>query len=125
MVQGTPFAIHALGDITSLNSKISILEADSVSADWCTLRQRSTDVEFATPQGARALMLHWRPAADVLKVFIEPPRDDVQCVKHVFSLVNFSESADLVIRQARGGTLRFERLDPITSKYAQGGPVVG
>jgi len=118
VVQGTPFAIHALGGITSLSSEIGILEADTVFPHWCTLRRRSTDMEFAIPPGARALMPPWRQAANVLKVFIEPPRDDVQCVEHVFSVVNSPKSADLVIR-TRGGTLQYERFDPIMWKYAQ------
>jgi len=37
VVPGTPFAIHALGDITSLNSEIGILEAGRVSSHSCTL----------------------------------------------------------------------------------------
>jgi hypothetical protein len=118
VVKGTPFAIYALGGITSLSSEIGVLEADSVFPFWCTLRRRSTDEEFAIPKGASALMLYWRP--DVLKVFIDPPRDDVQSTEHVFSLVNSSQSADLVIRHTHGGsTLQFERSDPIMSKYAQ------
>lgn len=38
VVQGTPFTIHVLGDITSLNSEIGILEAGRVSSHSCTLR---------------------------------------------------------------------------------------
>jgi hypothetical protein len=118
VVQGTPFAIHAPGGITSLSSEIGILEADAVFPHWCTLRRRSTDMEFTIPPGASALMPPWRQAANVLKVFIEPPRDDVQCVEHVFSVVNSPKSADLVIR-TRGDTLQYERFDSIMWKYAR------
>ena len=40
LVPGTPFAIHTLGNIASLNSEIGILEADFVSLHSCTLRWR-------------------------------------------------------------------------------------
>ena len=117
VVKGTPFAIYALGGITSLSSEIGVLEADTVFPFWCTLRRRSTDEEFAIPEGASALMLDWRP--DILKVFIDPPRDDVQSTEHIFSLVDSSGSADLVIHHTHGGNWRFERLDAIMSKYAR------
>ena len=60
----------------------------------------------------------YRDHDGILKVFVEPPHDDVKSIEHVFSLVNSSESADLVVR-THGGAWRFERLDPIMSKYAR------
>jgi hypothetical protein len=115
VVPGTQFAIHTLGDI---NSEIGILEADRVFAHSCVLRRRSVE-EFDIPPGARALLLNWRPDANILKVFLNSPDDDVKSIEHIFSLVDSSESADLVISHSHGGTLQYERLDPIISKYAQ------
>jgi hypothetical protein len=118
VVPGTPFAIHALGNIASLNSEIGILEADCVSTHSCTLRWRSGE-KFAIPPGAGALMLHWRPDANILKVFVNPPNNDVKSIEHVYSVVDYSESPDLTIHFTSGGARRLERLDPIMSKYAR------
>ena len=118
VVPGTPFAIYALSDSTSTSSEIGFLEADTVSPFHCTLRQRVMYKNFTIPAMARAVMLDWRPDADALKVFIEPPHDSgVKSIKGIFSLVNHSDSPDLMILSTRGGTWRFERLDPIISKY--------
>jgi hypothetical protein len=119
VVKGTLFAVHALDNIMSMDSMIGILEADSVFPHWCTLRGRSGDAGFDIPPGARASVLNWRRGANALKVFIEPPRDDVQSIEHVFSLVESCHSADLVIRPTRGSNLQFERLDSLMSKYAR------
>jgi hypothetical protein len=118
VVQGTPFAIHALGNITSLNSEIGILEADCVFSHSCTLRRRSGE-EFDIPPGARALMLNWRPDANILKVCVNSSDSDVKSIEHVYSVVDHSQSPDLMILCTPGGTRRFERLDHIISKYAQ------
>jgi hypothetical protein len=126
VVPGTPFAIHTHSDSTSTSSKIGVLEADKISAFHCTLRRRATDMKFTIPDLARAKMLDWRPDADVLKIFIEPSHNNVKSIERIFSLVNHFDSPDLMIRRAvvtaRGRdtvTWRFERLDPIMSKYAQ------
>ena len=118
VVPGTPFAIHALGNIASLNSEIGILEADCVSVRSCTLRWQNRE-KFVIPPGARALMLNWRPDANILKVFVNPPDNDVKSIEHVYSVVDYSESPDLTIHCTPGGARRFERLDLIMSKYAQ------
>jgi hypothetical protein len=120
VVLGTPFAIYALSDSTSTSSEIGVLEADSVSPFHCTLRRRAMDKKFIIPELARAVMLDWRPDADILKVFVEPPHDSgVKSIEGIFSLVNHSGSPDLMILCTSNGTWRFERLDPIISKYAQ------
>jgi hypothetical protein len=118
VVSGTPFAIHSLGNITSLSSEIGILEADCVSPHSCTLRWRSGE-KFVIPPGARALMLNWRPDANILKVFINPPDNDVKSIEHVYSVVAYSDSPDVMVHCTPDGARRFERLDPIMSKYAQ------
>ena len=119
VVKGTLFAIHACRSITSVDPEIGILEADFVSAHSCTLRRRRDDTEFQIPSGAKASVLNWRQKENVLRVFIHQPRDVVKSLKNVFSLVNSSDSADLVIRHTRGGTLQLERLDPVISRYAR------
>jgi len=113
VVKGTLFAIHAFNDTTSINSEIGILEAVSVSHHSCMLRQPDFDI----PPGAKALMLNRRQGEDVLKVFVESPHDEVQPMDGIFSLVNSSDIADLVIRRTRGGAVQFERKDPLMSKY--------
>jgi hypothetical protein len=119
VVNGTLFAVHALGNVTSIDSETGILQADFVFTHTCTLRRRREDVEFDILAGARGSVLNWREAEKVLKVFMEPPSDQVQSIEHVFDLVDHSESADLVVRRTGGGILQFERLDPLMSKYAR------
>lgn len=121
VVEGTLFAIHTLARGTAINSESSIFEAVSVFAHSCTLRRRSVDdKELEIPTGARVSVLSWRRKEKGLKVFMEPPHDEVQPIEDVFALVDASESADadLVIHRAGEGILRFERLDPLMSKYA-------
>jgi hypothetical protein len=64
-------------------------------------------------------MLNWRPDANILKVFVNPPDNDVKSIEHVYSVVHYDESSELMIHRTPGGTRRFERLDSIISKYAQ------
>jgi hypothetical protein len=56
-----------------------------------------------------------------LKVFVESPRDrdKVHPIDRMFSLVDSSEDADLVVRRTDDNTLQFERLDLLMSKYMQ------
>jgi hypothetical protein len=119
VVKGTPFAIYAHMNVMPSDPMLGILEADSIVADSCTLRLRSGDVMFNIPAGSRALMPNWRQDENVLKVFVEPPFDGFQSIEHVFSLVNSSDSADLVVRGIGSGALQLERLDPFISKYAR------
>jgi hypothetical protein len=126
VVPGTPFTIHAHSDSTFTSSEVGVLEADKISVFSSTLRRRATDIEFTIPDVARAVMIDWRPNVDVLKVFIEPSHDDIESIECIFSLVDHSDSPDLMIHRtvvvARGRdtfTWRFQRLDPIMSRYAQ------
>ena len=119
VVKGTLFAVHALDNIMSMDSMIGILEADSVFSHRCTLRRWSGDGGFDIPPGARASVLNWRRDMNVLKVYIEPPRDDVHSIEHIFSLVESCHSADLIIRLTHNNNLQFERLDTLMSKYAR------
>jgi hypothetical protein len=94
VAQGTPFAIHTFDDITSVNSEIDILKTDYVFSLWYTLRRRSgEDSEFDIPPGARALMLNWRPDANILKVCISlddiPPEPNLSEVLKGVSHFNF------------------------------------
>jgi hypothetical protein len=65
-----------------------------------------------------ALRLNWRPDANILKVFINPPFNNVKSIENIYSVVNYPKNSDLKIHCTPGGARRFERLDPIMSKYA-------
>ncbi|KIM75324.1 hypothetical protein PILCRDRAFT_13733 [Piloderma croceum F 1598] len=118
VVKGTLFAIHTLANDTATNLESLVFEAVLIFPHSCILRQRSIDViKFEIPTGARVSVSSWRQGDKVLKVFIGSPHDGVQSIEDIFSLVDF-ESADLVIHCTGEGTLQFERLDPLMSKYA-------
>lgn len=118
VIKGTVFAIHTQGTIASDETELGILEADYVDAFTCILRRRSGDKYFTIPSGARALVLNWRQDQSLLKVFLEPSRDEVQSAEHNFSLVDSPDSADLIVRQIDCATFQFERLDPFIQKWA-------
>jgi hypothetical protein len=119
VVKGTLFAIHPHDDTTSVNSEIGILEADVVYPNSCTLRRRRKEAEFDIPPGAIALVLNWRQKENVLKVFVEPPLNDIQPIEDIFSLAEVSSNVDLVIRRTGNSELQFERMDPLMSKYSR------
>jgi hypothetical protein len=118
VIKGTLFAIHAFENVVAMDSEIGVLEANSVVAHSCTLCLRHGDAKFDIPDSARALVLNWRQPDSRLKVFIDPPRDDVQSMEESFCLVDHPDCADLVVRHSDGGPLEFDRWDPVMSKYA-------
>jgi hypothetical protein len=120
VVTGTLFAIHTLANTTAIDSEFGILEAVDIYAHSCMLRWRNTNpTQFKIPDGARVSVLNWQQREKYLKVFMEPPHDEVQPIGDAFSLVDASERPDLVIRRIGEGRLQFERLDSLMSKYAQ------
>ena len=72
VVEGTLFAVHAHDSITSLDSEIGILEAESVFPHYCTLRRRNEDMSFDIPPGARA---------SVLSVELAPRRERTEGIR--------------------------------------------
>ncbi|KIM75895.1 hypothetical protein PILCRDRAFT_13258 [Piloderma croceum F 1598] len=121
VVTSTLFTIHTLANATAINSEFGILEAVDIFADSCILQNINT-TQFKILARARVLVLNWKQKEKDLKVFMEPPHDEVQPIEDTFSLVDDSECADLVIHRTGQGTLQFERLDLLMSTYA---PVLG
>ena len=119
VVKGTVFAVRGHGTITNGDAEPGILEADRVDALTSSLRRRGGDEYFTIPVGARVLVLNWRQDQNVLKIFIDPSHDGVKSPKHTLSLVDSSDSADLIVRRIDSATFLFERLDPLLLKWAQ------
>ena len=117
VVEGTLFAIHACHNISDIDRRIGILEADVVYTQSCRLRWPREDIRVQIPPNPRVSVLDWRHREPVLKVFIQNPHITVQPT-NAFSLVDSPDSADLVLCHPSETTWQFERLDPIISKYA-------
>jgi hypothetical protein len=65
------------------------------------------------------LPINWPNKQIGLRVVIQPSSEEVQSIENVFTRVNSSEGADLVVRRIDSATFQFKRLDPLISKWAQ------
>ena len=65
------------------------------------------------------LPMNWPNKQFGLRVVIHPSSEEAQSIEDVFTRVNSSDSADLVVRRISSTTFQFKRLDPLISKWAQ------
>src|ERR1700733_1453987 len=65
------------------------------------------------------LPINWPNKQIELRVVIQPSSEEVQSIENVFTRVNSSDGADLVVRRIDSATFQFKRLDPLISKWAQ------
>jgi hypothetical protein len=115
VVKGTIFAVHTHRTITTGDKELGVLEADHVDALWCTLRGDT----FNIPAGARTLVLNWKQSEKILRAFISPHSpSETQIGTDLFSIVDSSHSANLIVHRTDGDTFQFERLDLLMSKYS-------
>jgi hypothetical protein len=65
------------------------------------------------------LPMNWPNKQTGLRVIIQPSSERVQSIEDVFTRVDSSDSADLVVRRIDSATFQFKRLDPLISKWAR------